>query len=110
MKKGFVVLTGAALVALVGYLLIAALPERVNRSTSKRTAKPSHTEEVIPTGQVVPDKGPLPPQPQLTPQERERLLQSVNKVVPDAPRSDVERPSQPADPSAPGVKGQGTSR
>ena len=109
MKKGFVILTVAVLVALLGYLLLAGVPERVKRLTSNRTAKPSPIEEITPSGQVVPDEGPLPPQPELTPEERERLLQGVNKLVPDAPRSDVERPSQPAGPSVPGVKDQGTS-
>jgi hypothetical protein len=109
-KGGFVISMVVVLVALLGYLLLAAVAERVERPTSKRSARPSHTEEVTPSGQVVPDKGPLPPQPELTPEERERLLQGVNKAVPDAPRSDAERPSQPAGPSVPGVQGQGTSR
>ena len=110
MKRGFVILMVAVLVALLGYMLIANVPERVNRPTSERTAKPSHTEVVTTSGQVVPDKGPLPPQPELPPEERERLLQGVNKAVPDAPRSDVERPGQPAGPSVPGAQGQGASR
>jgi hypothetical protein len=48
------------------------------------------------SGQVTPDTGELPPLPELPPEDRERLLQGVNRLAPEAPRCDADYSSPPA--------------
>lgn len=88
MNKGVLPLVVATLLLVpVGQLL--ARPRSAERlPPSAHRTMPSPAQGTTASGQVIPDKGELPPGPDLTPEERERLLQGTMRAVSEAPRSD----------------------
>ena len=93
--------TGRVLVVVIALLLVnggepPAGPLSVQQpAPSALSAAPSQVHGRVTDGQVVPDKGELPPAPELTPEERERLLRGTMRKVPTTPSSNADCPSPP---------------
>lgn len=99
--RGLVIILVIGL-ALVGAWYVFAGPPRTQRPLSlTRSAAPSPAEGTTESGQAVPQKAEPPPQPEVTPEERERLLDRTQRLDPKAPPND-NLPSPPGLPLTPG--------
>ncbi len=96
MNAEAVFLVVVALVVLSCHQPLAGPRQSTERSVpSTSSTAPAQAQETSTPGQVVPQKGELPPHPEVTPEESERLLKGTMRKVPDAPQSDAAPSSSP---------------
>lgn len=99
MKRTSVLMISLGLV-LMGVIPSLASPAGIERPAPLPSDVRFLAQETVTSGQLVPDKGELPPGPELTPEERERLLQRTQRVEPNAVDNHLRNP--PGLPLVPG--------
>jgi len=103
LKRGSIVMNTEAVFLVVAALFVkkynqplAGTRQSTERSVpSTSSTAPAQAQETSTPGQLVPQKGELPPHPEVTPEESERLLKGTMRKVPDDPQSDADPSSSP---------------